>query len=120
MVSETLQIPIVNMDFKQYKVNQAVFFKCNSIKLTIIAVHINNCTIASTTILLIEQTKMAIHKHVEITDLGELHWLLGIEIIRNRETRTIHLSQKSYIESIVHQFNLEDAHTVSTPMETHI
>ena len=30
---------------------------------------------------------------MEITDLGELHWLLGIEDKREKETHTISLSQ---------------------------
>ena len=53
-------------------------------------------------------------------DLGELHWLLGIEIKRNHKNRTIHLSQHSYIEAILRRFNFQDLKPVSTPMETHI
>lgn len=52
----------------------------------IVLVHIDDCTIAATAIMLIEHFKKEIAKHVEITDLGELHWLLGIEIRRDRET----------------------------------
>ena len=34
-------------------------------------------------------------------DKGELQWLLGIAITRNRKTRSIHLSQELYIEDII-------------------
>jgi hypothetical protein len=34
---------------------------------------------------LVNQFKMGISQHIKITDLGELHWLLGIEFKRNRE-----------------------------------
>jgi len=40
-------------------------------KLGVIAVHVDDCTIASTAISLIEQTKTQIRQHVEISDLGE-------------------------------------------------
>jgi hypothetical protein len=49
----------------------------------IVLVHVDDCTIAATSIILIDRFKAEISKHVEITDLGDLHWLLGIEIARN-------------------------------------
>jgi hypothetical protein len=51
-------------------------------------------------------------------DLGELHWLLGIEIKRDREARTIHLSQRSYIDSILRRYGLDTLKPLSIPMET--
>ena len=59
-------------------------------------------------------------RHVEITDLGELHWLLGIEIRRDHEKCAIYLSQRSYIDSILCHYNLQDLKPISTPMETHV
>jgi hypothetical protein len=64
--------------------------------------------------------KIEIAKFVTITDLGELHWILGIEIKRVRENRTIHLSQRSYIDSILRRYGFEDLKPVSLPMETSI
>jgi hypothetical protein len=110
----------VNWAFTQCAVDQAVFHKKTGLKLTIIAVHVDNCTIAATTIDLILGVKREICKYVEISDLGELHWLLRIEIVRNRDAHTIHLSQKSYIDTVICRFNLEDAKPVSTPMETNV
>ena len=52
-----------------------------------------------------------------LTDLGPLHWLLGIKVERDREARTIRLSQTSYINSIVSRFSLDDAKSVPTPLE---
>jgi hypothetical protein len=51
--------------------------------------------------------------------MGELHWLLGIEIKRDPEKRTISLSQQSYIQSIVDRYGLSDAHMVSMPLDPH-
>ena len=59
-------------------------------------------------------------QHVEITDLGELHWLLGIEIKHDRNKKTIHLSQRSYISSILCRYNFQDLKPVSIPMDTNI
>ena len=49
--------------------------------------------------------------------MGELHWLLGIEVKRDQETCTILLSQRSYIDSIVCHFGFEDLKPITTPMD---
>jgi hypothetical protein len=67
-------------------------------------------------LLLIRKFKIKIAKHVEITDLGELHWILGIEVHRICECRLPLLSQCSYIESILQQYRFEDAKPVSLPV----
>ena len=51
--------------------------------LVIIVVHVNDCTIALSKRELIDELKMRIKEFVEITDMGELHWLLGIEVKRD-------------------------------------
>ena len=66
---------------------------------------------------MIHEFKSDMKKHVEVTDLGELHWLLGIEIVRNRDACTISMSQRSYIDSIIHRFGLEDLKPLSLPMD---
>ena len=55
-----------------------------------------------------------------LTDLGPANWLLGIKITRNLEASTIVLSQLSYIESILRQFNFTDLKLFSTPIDPSI
>jgi hypothetical protein len=52
--------------------------------------------------------------------MGELHWILGIEVKRVREEKKIMLSQRSYIDSILRRYNLDDLKPVSIPMDTNI
>lgn len=51
-------------------------------------------------------------------DLGPCQTFLGIEISRDRKNRSIHLSQKSYIQKILRVFGMEAATGKDTPMET--
>jgi hypothetical protein len=51
-----------------------------------------------------------------MSDLGPIHWILGIEVTRDREKRTIALSQRMYIDTIIAQFGMQDAKPVATPM----
>ena len=49
--------------------------------------------------------------------MGEIHWLLRVEIKRDRFTRTVMLSQKVYIDAICERFSLQDTHPATMPME---
>jgi len=76
--------------------------------------------IVASTCTLVDKFKAKLREHVEITDLGELHWLLGIEIQRDRPGRLLHLSQWSYIDAILCRFGFEDLKPVSILMDTQV
>jgi hypothetical protein len=54
--------------------------------------------------------------HFEIMDLGELDYILGIQVTRNRADRKIYLDQTSYINKVLARFGMQDCHPVSTPL----
>ena len=85
-----------------------------------VLVHVDGCMIVATSITLIADFKTLILEHMEITDLDELHWLLGIEIKCDCEHRTIHLFQCSCIDSILQHYSLQDLKPISIPMDTNI
>ena len=106
------------LGFAQCEVDHAVFYRRSmDSALVIIVVHVDDCTIASSKRELIDELKTRIKEFVEITDMGELHWLLGIEVKRDREACTILLSQRSYIDSIVCHFGFKDLKPITTPMD---
>jgi hypothetical protein len=50
------------------------------------------------------------------TGLGEVRWVLGMLLERDRPARTIAISQEAFIDSILLRFHLADATTVTTPL----
>ena len=69
-----------NLGFTHCDVDQSVFFKAIDHELTVILVHVDDCTIAVTSIKLMGWVKSNVKSYVEITDLGEIHWLLDINV----------------------------------------
>ena len=49
-------------------------------------------------------------------DLGEAAYILGIKIYRDRSKRLIGLSQDTYIDKVLKQFNMEEAKKGFLPM----
>ena len=68
---------------------------------------VDDLTLASNCSSLLLSCKSDPQSELEISDMGEIHWLLGVEIKRNRHMQTMTLSQKAYI----------DANPATTPME---
>jgi len=116
---QTFSTILSTLGFTQCSVDQAVYHKTNAAarELTVIAVHVDDCTIAASALRLMDDLKVGLSKHMEVTNLGELHWMLGIEVKHDRVAGTIHLSQWAYIDAILKCFNLADAEPLSTPMD---
>ena len=52
------------------------------------------------------ETKQMLSCNFDMKYLGESHYLLGIEILRDRSKRVLELSQKAYIDRILKKVQL--------------
>ncbi len=88
---QTFSTILSTLGFTQCSVDQAIYHKTNAAahELTVIAVHVDNCMIAASMLRLMDDLKAGLSKHVEVTNLGELHWMLGIEVKRDWVAGTI-------------------------------
>jgi len=61
--------------------------------------------------------KKEISRQFPIQDLGECNWILNMKVIRDREKRTITLSQQAFIERIAEQYAPDKTgRTADTPL----
>jgi hypothetical protein len=74
----------------------------------ILAVHVDDCMFTGSSNKLITLYKHKLNACYALTDLGPIHWLLGIKITHDRAARTISLSQSSFIDSILSRFSFAD------------
>jgi hypothetical protein len=112
----------ISLGYKQSEVDQAVFYKLlpQVKQLIVVAMHVDDCTIAASTVCLVEDLKARLSHHIEVTDLGELHWMLGIQVSRDRDACTTSISQHAYINSILRHYNFVDVKPLSTPMDPQV
>ena len=85
---------------------------------TILAVHIDNMLITSNSTQKLIELKDRLAEHFRIKDLGEVNFLLGIEVTYNRKAGMIELLQQAYIEQLLKRFNLQDARPTTTPLSS--
>ena len=49
-------------------------------------------------------------------DLGATRYILGMEIIRDRQNRKLWLGQSKYVDTILKRFNMQDSRPLSVPV----
>ena len=84
----------------------------------ILAVHVDDMLIVSNSNSKLARMKLALGQHFKVKDLGEVNFLLGIGVVRNRKLGTIELSQQAYIDQLLKRFNLREAKPVTTPLSS--
>ena len=77
------------------------------------------CLVASS-VVLADWIEGELGKRLKMTFGGDLKWLIGFEIICDRPKCTIHLSQRHYIDTILHRFKMDQCNPSSTPMDPDI
>jgi hypothetical protein len=82
--SEELAGVFVKLGSTCSQIDQAVYFKRLKDEHTIITVPVDNMAVTSKHLRHITQFKDELCQHFEITDLGELNWLLGLKVQRDR------------------------------------
>jgi hypothetical protein len=78
--SEELEKFFLDYGFTCSQVDQAVYFRWNMEEHTIITVSVDDMAMTSKCLWDIERFKAELHERFNISDLGELTWLLGLKV----------------------------------------
>ena len=77
---QTLTNTFKALNFDVCAVDHAVFVSCDVDGRVIVAASTNDLLMISESMEWLEKVKRGLEKHFEMTDLGEAHWFLGVEI----------------------------------------
>ena len=81
-----------------------------------LAIYVDAIPLVGATGELKEQTINVLKTEFKINNMGELNWLLGIQITFTDDGFT--LSQTTYIDKILNHFPIQDCKSVSTPIDS--
>ena len=87
------------------------------ISFVILGVYVDDIIPVSNNPVLLKAEKAALCERFEMIDQGEIHYLLGMSIKRDRECRTLTISQANYVERVLRKFGMENCKPVSTPLD---
>ena len=87
-------------------------------KVYILALYVDDAICVGKHISVINKLKQDFAKAFDIEDLGPALWLLGCNIQRDRQNRTLTISQRQYVIDLLEDFGMTDCKPVATPMST--
>jgi hypothetical protein len=117
---ERLCAVFIALGFTRSQADHSVFYKVEDGVLIVVAVYVDDKLMLSKDQKAIDKLKKQLSREYEMTDLGEAHWILGMEIIRDRDKKTIELSQHQYIQSILERYDMANSRSVVTPIDPNV
>ena len=110
-----LDIKLKEFGFHPLKSDPCAYVRKNGENLEIITVWVDDLLLFATSDDLMNKMKKDIQSKWTVTDMGEPAKIIGIEITKS--DNSILISQEKYIENILKRKGMEDANSVSMPMD---
>ncbi|KAL7284387.1 hypothetical protein ACG7TL_001677 [Trametes sanguinea] len=100
--------------------DQCVYIRTATDALCIVAVHVDDMTMLTSSAEATAALKRELAAHFEISDPGPIRQVVGLEVTRDRSASTLALRQSQHIDRILAHFGMTEANPVDTPLDPHV
>ncbi len=104
-----------SIGFTQTVSDPCIYVKEENGDIFIVAIHVDDIILAGKTDEEIAKVKESIAERFQAKDMGELKYILGLQVIH--ENGKIWIGQPTYTESILKKFGMENCKTLETPVD---
>jgi transposase InsO family protein len=84
-------------------------------KLAVVVIYVDDILITGDDNPAIQKFREQISQRFKMKDLGELNWILGMAITRDKDTGDVIMSQKAYTEDILKRFKMDQCKPTTSP-----
>ena len=109
---------LLDLDFASLHSDSCVYVKRDGGNVIYVLVYVDDLLLATNDMAQLNATKAALSSRFDMKDMGEAHFILGVQITRDRARRQLYLSQAEYIRTILERFGMQDCKPAATPMAT--
>jgi hypothetical protein len=110
---------MISNDFQRSQYDSCIYLKFVNGSPTYLLLYVDDMLIVAKSMKEIAALKAQLSHEFDMKDLGVAKKILGMEMIRDRKSGLLYLSQKNYIEKVLHRFNMNNIKLVSTPLAPH-
>ncbi|GKE23099.1 retrotransposon protein, putative, ty1-copia subclass, partial [Tanacetum coccineum] len=103
--------------FTQNRDEPCVYVKASGSYVTFLILYIDDILIMGNNILMLQDVKSYLGRCFAMKDLGEVAYILGIKIYKDRSKRLIGLCQSAYIEKILKIYYMENSKRGTIPKQ---
>ncbi|POM69488.1 Integrase catalytic core protein [Phytophthora palmivora] len=117
---KTLSDFLVKLVFSKLIKDSCVFIRTIDGVTCYIAVYVDDLLVIAPTRALVSELKSALKKRFSMTDLGEVKYLLGWSIQRDRKNGTIFVHQHKYATKVIDRFSDYIPYPIATPADRNV
>ena len=114
---QKIDATLAQLGFERSIADHSLYFAQEEADVMIVLVYVDDLIILSSNMKAMVVLKSKLEEEYEMTDLGELHYCLSVEFVRDRANRTITMSQGKYLEEVLKRFGMEDCKPIGTPLD---
>ena len=97
---------IVSFGFKENTVDWCIYLKVSGSKFIFRILYVNDILLAIDDLDLLSKTKRFLSNNLEMKDMGETYYMIGIEIFYDRSQGLFGLSQNAYINKVLERLRM--------------
>ena len=116
--NQTLHKYLIENGYQQLEAEPCIYIKKEENKKIIIAVYVDDLQIASNDDKLLKETKKILSSRFEMTDMGQVHHILGLQI-QYEKGKKLTIDQSHYTEKILERFGMKNCNPISTPADNY-
>ena len=108
------------LKFQKSSYDCCVYFrKTHGEEVIYLVLYVDDMLLACKNMKLIDLLKQQLRDKFDMKDFGPTKRILGVEMVKNRTTRTLFMSQEKYVKKVLEKFGMLNCKPVSTPMAAH-
>ncbi|KAI3655721.1 hypothetical protein MP638_001418, partial [Amoeboaphelidium occidentale] len=113
-----LNTQLERLGFTRLVTDEAIYLKKHEKSIIVITVYVDDMLIFSNNKNSIKSFIQDMKRSFKLKELGQVSYIIGLKVERDREARTISLSQRQYFVDMAKRFNISDMPPTFTPMQS--
>ena len=113
-----MDIFLLNIDFSRCHSDPNFYTKKVGNHLIILVLYVYDLILTGSDPKLITHVKSSLKQNFEMSDLGHLHYFLGLQVLRSK--KGISLSQSKYACDLLRRFHMEDCKPAPSPFQSRV
>lgn len=93
-----------------------VYSRCTEGQRFLLAIYVDDLVFASTSIEQISELKGHLRRKFFMKPIGDIDYVLGLKVERNRRIRELRLSQETYAKKVLDRFGMADSRPINCPV----
>lgn len=107
---------LISSGFQRCHSNPTVYTRRQGTDLLILVLYVDDLIVTGSSSSLIQNVQQALMEHFDMTDLGLLHYFLGLQVLQ--PSKGIFIFQQKYALDPLQRFGMSDCKSASTPFQS--